>query len=121
MTLLAISLLGGLGAACRYLVDVVVQRQHATGLPLGTVVVNVTGSAAVGVLLGLRWGGQLGTGGWDLAAVGFLGGFTTASTISFETVRLVEERQLAKAAALSLGTLSAALLVAALAAALCGP
>lgn len=121
MNLLAISLLGGIGASCRYLLDVFVQRRHSTGLPLGTVAVNVSGSAVTGALLGLYWSGHLGPGPWDVMVVGFLGGYTTASTISFETVRLLEERRVLAAATLSLGTLAAALGFAALAAVLCGP
>lgn len=121
VSLLAIALLGGLGACGRYLLDLAVQRRHSSALPLGTVLVNVLGSAATGALLGLHWSGALGTGTWDLATVGLLGGFTTASTISFEAVRLLEERRFAAAMGVSLGTLTAALGFAALTAWLCGP
>jgi CrcB protein len=69
-------------------VDVLVVGGRPGGLPLGTLVVNVTGSFALGVLTGLG-AGFVGT---DLAwvlGVGLLGGYTTFSTVSAESVLMM--------------------------------
>lgn len=82
------ALAGGIGAGLRYIVDVLVVGGRPGRLPLGTLVVNVTGSFALGVLTGL--GAAL--VGSDLAwvlGVGLLGGYTTFSTVSAESVLLM--------------------------------
>lgn len=86
MTPLLIALAGGLGACARFLLDSVVSKLRAP-LPLGTIVVNVSGSFLLGLLTG--W---LLTGGppdaVSVAGTGFLGGYTTFSTASVEGARL---------------------------------
>lgn len=64
------------GAPCRYLLD------RAIGSPWGVLLVNLLGSAAAGVLVGLAPGSLLLT----LLGVGFLGSFTTASTLAWEVL-----------------------------------
>jgi CrcB protein len=83
--------------------------------------VNVLGSALIGILLGLSWSGALGNHLWDLAAVGLLGGFTTASTSAYEAVRLGEEGRIKTAIGQSAFTFVAALSAAALSATIFGP
>jgi CrcB protein len=88
VTAVLIALAGGIGAATRFLVDSWVAARLRATLPAGTVVVNVSGSLALGLLTG--WAVRH-AGGGDLAAVlgtGFLGGYTTFSTASVEAVRL---------------------------------
>ncbi len=89
---------GALGAVARYGVGRLVP---ASGWPWGTMAVNVVGGLAMGLLTGwLAFRG--GAGGETVrlfAAVGVLGGFTTFSAFSLETVRLAEEGQMAAAAA----------------------
>ena len=83
-----LTLAGGLGAATRFVVDGVVARHNRWPLPLGTVVINVSGSLLLGVVTGLA---MRHTGLTDLklvAGTGFLGGYTTFSTASVEAVRL---------------------------------
>lgn len=86
MTWLWIALAGGLGAACRHLVHTaVIARGHPSSI--ATLLVNVVGSFAAGLVAGAA--GRLVPA--DLApvlAVGFLGGFTTFSTASVEVVKL---------------------------------
>ena len=68
--------------------DVLVVGGGPGRLPLGILVVNVTGSFALGVLTGLG----VGLVGSDLAwvlGVGLLGGYTTFSTVSAESVLLM--------------------------------
>ena len=84
----ATALAGGIGAGLRYVVDVLVVGGGPGRLPLGTFVVNVTGSFALGVLTGLG----AGLVGCDLAwvvGVGLLGGYTTFSTVSAESVLMM--------------------------------
>ena len=87
-TFLAAAVAGGIGAGLRYIVDVLVVGGRPGRLPLGILVVNVTGSFALGVLTGLG----AGLVGSDLAwvlGVGLLGGYTTFSTVSAESVVLM--------------------------------
>jgi CrcB protein len=69
-----------LGAPSRYLVDAALRARWGSRLPWGTLAVNLAGSAAAGVVAGLRPGGVL----TALLATGFLGAFTTASTLVAE-------------------------------------
>jgi len=88
VTPLVIALAGGLGAAARFVIDGVVARRNPFRFPLGTLVVNVTGS----LLLGLLTGAVIAYGGAEelqlILGTGFLGGYTTFSTASVEAVRL---------------------------------
>ncbi|MDQ7992754.1 MAG: CrcB family protein [Propionicimonas sp.] len=88
MTPLLVALAGGLGAAARFTVDGWVARANRTGLPLGTVVINVTGSFLLGLLTGWLLTGAAGDVGAVLGT-GFLGGYTTFSTASVEAARLL--------------------------------
>ena len=83
---LAVAAGAALGAPCRYLVDGAVRRLAGARLPWGTLAVNLTGSAAAGLVAGLRPGSLAAS----LLAVGFLGAFTTASTLAAELLELVE-------------------------------
>jgi CrcB protein len=76
------------GAPARYLLDLGVQSLHRTVFPFGTLTVNIAGSLALGMLVGL---GTPPAGTTYLAlGTGFCGAFTTYSTFSYEAVRLVE-------------------------------
>lgn len=86
--LIGAALAGGAGAGLRYLVDVLVIGGRSARFPLGILVVNVTGSFALGLLTGL--GAAL--AGTELAwvlGVGLLGGYTTFSTVSVESALLM--------------------------------
>jgi CrcB protein len=82
---------GALGAAARYLLDRAVAVRQTGPFPLGTLVINVSGSIALGLLLGLAIAQQLPTSVVALAGTGFLGAYTTFSTFTFETLRLLED------------------------------
>lgn len=94
MSLLAvvgIALAGAVGAPARYLVDGFVQDRSAGSFPWGTLVVNVLGSFVLGVVTGLVVHHGFGGAPRLWLASGLCGAFTTFSTFSWETVRLVEE------------------------------
>lgn len=112
--LLGVSLAGGAGAATRFVADDVftkwleasrLQKRFGGTQGWGILAVNVTGSFAVGVLAGplalVSWG--------QVVTMGFLGGYTTFSTASLNSVRIALERKLERsrfyqAAGYALGT-----------------
>jgi fluoride exporter len=87
LTLLA----GASGALARFLLDALIKQRWKFTFPWATVIINVTGSLMLGVLAGLvLFHGQSST--WQtVIGTGFCGGYTTFSTASFETVRLVQQ------------------------------
>ena len=89
-----VALAGGLGAAVRYVVDGLVRARAGASLPWGTAVINVSGSFALGLVVGLVSRGTLDATWLAIAGTGFLGGLTTFSTASFETVRLLQDRRI---------------------------
>ncbi len=99
--ILAIAVAGGAGASLRLVVDGMVRSMTGTRLPWGTLVVNVAGSAGLGVLMGSGAGSQ---SLWVLGT-GLLGGFTTFSTASFESAALILDRRWVGAIAYALSTL----------------
>ncbi len=107
-----VALGGALGASARYLAGVGILRLvgHTT-LPLGIITVNIAGSFLMGVFITLAAHRGL-THLSPLVATGFLGGFTTFSSFSLETVTLWERGETGHAAlyvALSVGVSIAAL------------
>jgi CrcB protein len=82
---------GGLGSALRYGVGLACARAFGTAFPLGTLVVNLTGCFAMGLLMQLVAGGANLAPGLRLAlTTGFLGGLTTYSSFNHETTKLFE-------------------------------
>ena len=86
LAVLAVAAGGGIGAALRFLLDGSVNAGRQFRLPVGTLTINITGS----LLLGLITGAALHLGELPVAVLGtgVMGGYTTFSTASFETVRL---------------------------------
>ncbi|MBB5720768.1 CrcB protein [Loktanella ponticola] len=90
MTLISVAVGGALGAVLRYLVGLAVM------FPLGTLTVNTVGSLAIGAIWALVH--AKGLHAWlPFLMTGFLGGFTTFSAFSLDTLRLVEAGRLAAA------------------------
>ncbi|MDQ1130143.1 CrcB family protein [Microbacterium sp. SORGH_AS_0888] len=98
---LLVTVCGGGGAALRYLVDLGVTRVVGARFLWGTLVINVSGSFALGLLVGAT------TDATVLGAVGtgLLGGYTTFSSVASGTVLLAMERRTAAALANTVGTL----------------
>lgn len=108
-TLPLIALGGALGSVLRHL------AVAAIGAPFGTAVVNVLGSFVIGavfVFLDTRAGWQL------LLMTGVLGGFTTFSAFSLDTLKLIQQGQTLQAAAYVLGSVALSLAAVALGATL---
>jgi CrcB protein len=83
---------GGIGASARYGLQGLVHRYAGAAFPYGTLVVNVLGCLAIGILLSLFEGRFVVNPSFRLfLAVGILGGFTTFSSFSYETMMLLRE------------------------------
>lgn len=91
-SLLLIGFGGFAGAIARYLLDARVSAATGGAFPWGTLVINVSGSFAIGLIFALiaeraalpaEWRGPL--------MIGFIGSFTTFSTLALETWRMIED------------------------------
>jgi CrcB protein len=109
----AVAAAGALGAACRYVVDGVVQDRVEGVFPWGTWVINVSGSLALGFLAGLGLYHGLAEMPRTIIGTGFLGGYTTFSTLVFESVRLFEDGSRYESLLNVVGSLAAGLAAAA--------
>jgi CrcB protein len=98
-------LVGGLGAATRFVVDGWFRGRWAGRLPLATIAINVSGSLVIGLLAGAMATGTLPVTTYTIAATGFCGGYTTFSTAMIETVRLAQAGDRRRAVANAVGTL----------------
>jgi CrcB protein len=84
---LGVAVLGGLGATARFAVDLLVSYRAEGEFPLGTLVVNLSGTLALGILAGAVTDDAV----LRLFATGLLGAYTTFSTWSFQSQRLAED------------------------------
>ena len=97
-TVLAVAAGGACGALLRFWVSQGVYGLLGRGFPHGTLVVNVSGSAAMGVLYIVFFERHDIAAEWRAAlVVGFLGAFTTFSTFSIDTLLLMQQGEHAKA------------------------
>jgi CrcB protein len=85
---LTVAVSGGLGAVLRALLIHHVALRRPDPLPLGTLVVNLSGSLVLGVLTGLSLYHGLGPHQLSIFGVGLCGGYTTWSTASWESLHL---------------------------------
>ncbi len=96
LTYLWIALGGALGSVGRFWLSGVVAQRHGETFPLGTLIVNVTGCLAIGVVATLtspdgRWLAPVSFR--QFLIYGLLGGYTTFSSFSWQTLELVQDGQ----------------------------
>ncbi|MHB1709851.1 MAG: fluoride efflux transporter CrcB [Acidimicrobiales bacterium] len=107
---IAVILIGGCGSVLRLVLDGAIGTRVGRDFPYGTMVINLSGAAILGLITGLA----LGNAAVLLAGIAAVGSYTTFSTWILETQRLDEERQHRSAVAnivvsLVLGVAAAAL------------
>lgn len=110
---IGVGLMGALGAGARYLIVEWVARWWRGSVPVATLIINLTGAFALGVAT-TALATPAGLAGRLLIGAGFLGGYTTFSTLSFETLALARRGETGYAwlnvgASLAGGMLAAAL------------
>ncbi|MEO0729985.1 MAG: fluoride efflux transporter CrcB [Pseudomonadota bacterium] len=89
---------GAIGASARFLFGAYVLHHVGPGFPLATLLVNVIGSFAMGVLAQLAIAGlDLSTGARLFLMTGILGGFTTFSAFSLDAIALSDRGELSTA------------------------
>ena len=89
---LYIGIFGAAGCLSRYLLSSRVYGSLGTGFPYGTFAVNVLGAFAIGVIMEMARRSEILSQNLRMGlTIGFLGGFTTFSTFSYETFRLLED------------------------------
>lgn len=89
----------------RYVVDSWVRQRLATGFPIGTLAINVSGSLLLGILTGVVIAHGAPTDLRTIAGTGFCGGYTTFSAASVESVRLAQQRRWREFFGYTLGSL----------------
>ena len=120
MVLLGVLLAGAAGAVARYVIDGAVHRRWEPTVPVGTLLVNVVGSFVLGVLTGAALYHHPDPAVRTILGTGFCGALTTWSTLSWETVRLVDEGEGRAAVVAMVGGLASSLVAAALGIGLAG-
>lgn len=85
-----VGLVGGLGSLARFALDGSIAGRLGREFPYGTLVVNLTGAFALGIVVGLT----LDRNAYRLIGTGLIGGFTTFSTWALESHRLGEDDEL---------------------------
>lgn len=83
-----VGIAGALGAVSRYFLGRYVAERARSQFPLGTFLINVSGAFVIGLLFGLTSRKLISTTVQLILATGFLGGYTTFSTMSWEGVQL---------------------------------
>ena len=114
MIIVGLLMAGGCGALLRYEVELGVRRRLGPAFPFGTLLINVSGSFALGLLVGLAEHSGVRPAVVTVLGTGLLGAYTTFSTFTFDTVGLTERGKTGAAAAnlgasLVLGLAAAAL------------
>ena len=90
---------GAAGSVCRLLLTSMLQQRTGATFPVGTLVVNITGSLLLGFLVRYALAAPaVSPEVRELLTTGFCGGYTTFSTFSYETAALMEDGQYNRAA-----------------------
>lgn len=91
-TMLVVALGGGIGTVLRYLVSCWAVERFGPGFPYGTLLVNIAGCLVIGAFMVLVTEQLIASPEWRLfVTTGFLGGLTTFSSFSYETMKLLHD------------------------------
>lgn len=99
--LAGVALGSALGGAARFFVASLLGRMLGDAFPWGTLAANVSGAAAIGAFAAIasQQGLPAGSAAWQAVVVGFLGGYTTVSALSLQTLALAQQGARGAAAA----------------------
>ncbi len=107
--ILCVALGGAIGGVARFWISGVVARRFGETFPWGTMVVNVSGALAIGVLAGLLLEGDSHAGTtlplWAGLVIGVLGSYTTVSSLSLQTLALARNAEPLRASLNVVGSL----------------
>ena len=106
---LGLSLAGGVGSALRLIVDGSIKAHTRATFPIGTMLINITGALLLGFITEIALRDIVPDAARLIIGTGLLGGYTTFSTASFESVRLIQQHRYLPALANTLGMLTAAI------------
>ncbi len=104
MAWLLVAIFGGLGAITRYMLDRAIMGRLTTEFPIGTLVINLSGAFLLGIVVGLGTRGLLPTNVSIAIGDGFIGAYTTFSTLTFESLALASEGSISFGVVNMLGT-----------------
>ena len=85
-----VALGGAIGAVTRYWTDAAITRLAGSGFPWGTLTINILGSAIIGIWFAMTPPDRATTASHLFFSVGVLGGFTTFSAITFESMLMLQ-------------------------------
>lgn len=86
-----VGMAGALGALARYLIGRLITIRTGSSFPWATLLINVSGAFAIGLVAGLVSQHVISLLTQTVVATGFLGGYTTFSTMSWEALQLLRE------------------------------
>jgi CrcB protein len=94
-----VALGSAVGGAARFALSTFIQQRASSAFPVGTLIVNITGSLVLGFVLRYALGSpSVSAEVRALLTTGFCGGYTTFSTFSYETIALIEDGDYRRAA-----------------------
>ena len=98
LKIIVVAIGGGIGATTRYLVSNWAANRFGAAFPYGTLIVNIVGCFIIGAFMTIATERLIVSPYWRLlVVVGFVGGLTTFSSFSYETLHLLQEADVVRA------------------------